>query len=73
MLNFPHLTRLAEVLLICSVSLLLLTIWVGYLDAERFSIAVQISAHIGLILAATLVKIAYVLRCIGRHGQQLEI
>ncbi|MBN7822089.1 hypothetical protein [Bowmanella yangjiangensis] len=72
-MKFPQLTRMAEGLLVLSVSIILLTIWVGYLAADHFSITVQVSAHISLIFAATLLKIAYVLRCIGRHAQKLEV
>ncbi|GAB3017498.1 hypothetical protein [Bowmanella dokdonensis] len=72
-MKFPFLTRIAEILLVLSVAIMLLTIWVGYLAPDDFSMATQIGAHISLIFAATLLKIAYVLRCVGRHEQHLEV
>lgn len=35
---------------------------------DNFSISIQIAAHISTIIFAGLLKIGYVLRCIGIHG-----
>jgi hypothetical protein len=72
-MSYQRLTRIAHILLFTAVAAMLMTIWVGYINPERFSIATQVLAHISLIFAATAVKIAYVLRCIGRYEQNLEV
>ncbi len=45
---------------------MLLSIFVGY--AEQFSLLVQVTSHITLILCATVIKVDYIMRCIGLHG-----
>ncbi|MPY23075.1 hypothetical protein FM037_05150 [Shewanella psychropiezotolerans] len=47
---------------------MLLSIFVGYVLAEQFSLWAQVASHITLILCATAIKIGYVMRCIGLHG-----
>ncbi|MBW8183196.1 hypothetical protein [Shewanella nanhaiensis] len=41
---------------------------IGYTHDEYFSLWTQVASHIALILFATVVKIGYVMRCIGLHG-----
>ncbi|ALS98047.1 hypothetical protein [Lacimicrobium alkaliphilum] len=72
-MKYQAITNLANALLVFAVLAMLVTIWVGYIRPDEFSIAVQITAHISLIFAATMLKIAYVLRCIGRYERKLEV
>lgn len=72
-MHYQTITKLANALLIIAVLAMLVTIWVGYIRPDEFSITVQITAHISLIFAATLLKIAYVVRCIGRYERKLEV
>jgi len=45
-----------------------LCITVSFIFDSRFSLGVQILAHLGTLLFAGLLKIGYVIRCIGAHG-----
>ena len=45
-----------------------LSMIVTYTHPEYFSIPVQVSGHIAMILFFTVIKIGYILRCIGLHG-----
>lgn len=44
------------------------SVYVGYIDAESYSLWAQVASHILLILFATAIKIGYVMRCIGLQG-----
>ncbi len=57
----------ANTLLALSGCLLLATVLVCYPLAEFFSFELQLAGHIALILSATLLKIAYVGRCIAQY------
>ena len=58
-----------------AVSLVCITasILISYPFAEYFSIAVQVSAHIGTIVIAAILKVSYVLRCVAQHGLGQEV
>ena len=58
-----------------AVSLVCITasILISYPFAEYFSMAVQVSAHIGTIVIAAILKVSYVLRCVAQHGVGQEI
>ncbi|MBH0077148.1 hypothetical protein I6F48_16620 [Pseudoalteromonas sp. SWYJ118] len=46
---------------------------ISYPFAEYFSMAVQVSAHIGTIVIAAILKVSYVLRCVAQHGLGQEV
>ncbi|MBH0017705.1 MULTISPECIES: hypothetical protein [Pseudoalteromonas] len=58
-----------------AVSLVCITasILISYPFAEYFSMAVQVSAHIGTIVIAAILKVSYVLRCVAQHGLGQEV
>lgn len=60
--------KVANHCLLASVLILLLVVMVCYPFSEYFSIPVQISGHIIMILDITLLKIAYVARLIMQHS-----
>ncbi|MBH0027057.1 hypothetical protein I6F53_08665 [Pseudoalteromonas sp. SWN29] len=49
------------------------SILISYTFAEYFSMAVQVSAYIGTIVIAAILKVSYVLRCIAQHGLGQEV
>ncbi|WP_020407524.1 hypothetical protein [Hahella ganghwensis] len=57
-----------NILMVLSMAIIVATIFVSYLYPENFSLGTQVVSHILMILAATGLKIGYVLRCAGRHG-----
>ncbi|KAA1149896.1 hypothetical protein EU510_18975 [Pseudoalteromonas sp. FUC4] len=61
-------TALAVSLVCITVSIL-----ISYPFAEYFSMAVQVSAHIGTIVIAAILKVSYVLRCVAQHGLGQEV
>ncbi|WP_193165332.1 hypothetical protein [Microbulbifer hainanensis] len=44
------------------------TILIGYPFADSFCIHLLVADHIGMILLATVIKIAYVARCVAQRG-----
>lgn len=44
---------------------LVITVLISYPFAHHFSMATQVSAHIGTLLLATVIKLSYVLRLIS--------
>ncbi|WP_165736131.1 hypothetical protein [Pseudoalteromonas sp. C8] len=58
-----------------AVSLVCITasILISYPFAEHFSMTVQVSAHIGTIVIAAILKVSYVLRCVAQHGLGQEV
>lgn len=55
----------ANTALLVAVLALIVTVLVSYPFAEQLSMPVQIAAHIGTLLFATVVKLSYILRLIS--------
>ncbi len=47
---------------------LLMAIAASYLYHEHLTLNTQLTGHIVIIVASTAIKLAYIARCIGRHG-----
>ena len=52
-------------------SLLIWSIWVGFIHPHHYSLAVQITAHISTMLAGGLLKLGYVIRLASEHEANL--
>lgn len=71
--KFEALLLGANTALALSFSVLIATIVVCYPLAELFSFNLQLASHVTLIFSATLVKIAYVCRCIAQYELHKEV
>jgi hypothetical protein len=60
--------KIGHCLMISALLMGMLCITVSFIIDSRFSLGVQILAHLGALLFAGLLKIGYVIRCIGAHG-----
>lgn len=63
----------ANIALALSALVMIITILFSYPFAEFLSMHLQIVAHITTIIAATVLKISYVLRCISLNGLGKEV
>jgi len=63
----------ANILLALAFILLLATIVVCYPLAHLFSFELQLAGHVTMIFSATLVKIAYVCRCVAQYELHKEV
>lgn len=63
----------ANTLLALSFSVLLTTVVVCYPLADMFSFPMQLAGHISMMVSATLVKVAYVCRCIAQYELHKEV
>jgi len=59
--------------LVLSTVSLVITVILSYPLAELLTIKLQISAHISTIIAATILKISYLLRCIALNSLGREV
>lgn len=71
--RFGCIFRLANTVLAVSLGVLLLSISVSYPFADRFSFEQQIAGHLLIIISASVLKVAYVLRCIAQHEQHKPV
>ena len=62
---------LGTITLLIAAALLMWSIWVGFIQSEHYSLAVQISAHISTMLAGGLLKVGYVVRLAAEHEANL--
>lgn len=65
---YQDVLMLGNYTMLLSAAVILLAIFVGYICDQYFSMPIQIVGHVALILFATLLKIGYVMRLIGRKG-----
>ena len=71
--KFETLLLAANTLLALSFSLLLATVVVCYPLADLFSFEIQLAGHVTMIFSATMVKIAYVCRCVAQYELHKEV
>ncbi len=71
--QFEILLLVANTLLALSFCLLLATILVCYPLAGWFSFELELAGHVTMIFSATLLKIAYVCRCIAQYELHQEV
>ena len=46
---------------------------ISYPYAEHFSLGVQMTAHVSILIIAGLLKVSYVVRCCAQHELGLEV
>jgi phosphoglycerol transferase MdoB-like AlkP superfamily enzyme len=64
---------LGDAMLALSVVGLVISILIAYPYYEFFSMGAQLSAHLGVLLFATVLKIGYVMRLIGHYELDLKM
>lgn len=70
---YTSLLSYANYALVISTLLMIVTILLSYPLADLLSMQLQIVAHISTIIAATVLKISYVLRCVSLNGLGREV
>jgi hypothetical protein len=65
---YCRLLNIANQIMIVSLMILALSILACYVYDGYLSIGTQLGGHIAMIIAITSIKLAYIARCIGRHG-----
>lgn len=67
-INFLFCIRLGNTLMISALIFMTISILISYVYTEYFSLSIQITTHISTIITAGIVKLGYVIRCVGAHG-----
>lgn len=67
-LNFTQCLKVGNSLIILALLFVTTSVLISFVFDEYFSLAIQVSAHIGTIIFAGVTKVGYVIRCIGAHG-----
>lgn len=70
---YSTLLTYANSALVISTLLMIVTVLLSYPFADLLTLQLQIVAHISTIIAATVLKISYVLRCISLNGLGKEV
>ena len=60
--------KIGNALIALSLFFMAICIAVSFIFDQNFSLTSQVAAHVGTIVFAAIVKIGYVVRCIGAHG-----
>jgi hypothetical protein len=66
--NFKQCVTLGNALAIVALSIMILSISMSFFFDQYFSLTSQVAAHISTIISAGIVKLGYVIRCVGAHG-----
>jgi uncharacterized membrane protein YqjE len=67
-INFEQCIIIGNTLTIIALTVMILSILVSFLFDQNFSLTTQVFAHISTIISAGVVKLGYVIRCVGAHG-----
>lgn len=71
--RYSRLFNTANSILAISLGLLLLSIAISYPLSDLFSLGQQIVSHILIIISASVLKVAYVCRCIAQYEQHKAV
>ncbi|MDN3617684.1 MAG: hypothetical protein ACPG5L_00980 [Vibrio gallaecicus] len=71
--RFQTLLSVSNIALLLTATLMLVSVIMAYPLADKFSLPVQIAAHISTILIAAFLKISYVTRCLAQYNLGLEV
>lgn len=71
--RFSTLLSVSNAVLLFTTLLMIASIIVAYPLADKFSLPVQIAAHISTILIAALLKVSYVTRCLAQYNLGMEV
>ena len=66
--NFQWLLLAGNWLMVLGLAGTVSSIEICYVFADHFSLMTQVMAHISMLLAATLIKFGYIMRCIALKG-----
>ena len=67
-INFEQCIVIGNRLTVMALSVVLLSILISFFFDQYFSLTAQVFAHISTIISAGIVKLGYVIRCVGAHG-----
>lgn len=67
-INYKQCVKVGNALTVTALVFMLSCIFVSFIFEQHFSLTNQVIAHIGTIIFAGVVKVGYVIRCIGAHG-----
>lgn len=67
-INFDSCISIGNYLMIFALITMVSSILISFVFDGYFSLISQIVAHIGTIIAAGVIKVGYVIRCVGAHG-----
>jgi len=67
-INFELCIKVGNYLTSSALFIMTICILISFAFDQHISLTTQIFSHIGTIIFAALVKIGYVIRCVGAHG-----
>lgn len=67
-INLKKCLRIGNYLIASALFVMAICILVSFVFDQNFSLMSQVIAHVGTIIFAGIVKVGYVVRCIGAHG-----
>ena len=67
-INYKKCLNTGNFLIASGLFVMTICILVSFIFDQNFSLTSQVIAHIGTIIFAAVVKVGYVVRCIGAHG-----
>jgi len=70
--RFGALFKFANITLSVSLTLLIICIAVSYPLSHLFSMRLQVASHLMIIVSASVLKVAYVVRCIAQYEQHKQ-
>ncbi|ABG41976.1 hypothetical protein Patl_3474 [Paraglaciecola sp. T6c] len=71
--RFGALFTFANITLSVSLALLMVCIAVSYPLSHFFSMPIQVASHLMIIVSASVLKVAYVVRCIAQYEQHKRV
>ena len=71
--RFGALFKFANIILSVSLALLIICIAVSYPLSHLFSMPLQVASHLMIIVSASVLKVAYVVRCIAQYEQHKRV
>lgn len=71
--RYCALFKFANITLCVSCALLFICIVVSYPLSHLFSMPLQVASHLMIIISASVLKVAYVLRCIAQYEQHKQV
>ncbi len=67
-INFQKCLTFGNYLMITALSVVLASICVSYIFNDHFGLTSQVLAHISTLIFAGVVKVGYIIRCVGAKG-----
>jgi hypothetical protein len=67
-INFQKCIKIGNNLMITAFIVMVTCVFITFIFEQNFSLMNQVIAHISIIITAEILKIGYVIRCVGAHG-----